>query len=709
MAIDTSTLPTRTPSELRAFVNGQRLRVSRTPDDVSEPNPPDDYGDDYWRYLTRRVALEGTCLLYQTYDGGGDENDWNLDIAPDAAHAWLLDPALLWALSTASGAPSSLNYQKVKRYHGVPVIECELTPDDGLHGRFTNDGLPIDGGSLFADGGEKQGQGPTCANVGVYGVFCGDFGHDGRPEIHPFDAFWRRYSLGTSSTINWDLGVFQDDSNRFNDDWSKPPIDIEFRIPFCVDFPVTVAGTSSVEAVFTIRKSPRCGVITKNVVSTGVASVERTFTGRTVRLMPTAENALTIIVKDGTGLPKSQFSLDVTDVHVTSVRTLGRWWLRSRWLSGYLDLRVSVGQDGFAYWSFDGPNSASAATAADDLDGVVAPTVSDRMAMVASPRRRNERGLESELHLADARLAPREQFSAIVVHQGADGRQVEATVEPRQEAVVDVDGSRVFLGAFDFFARARRGPRDAEGRSTRGALADLTPAICRLAGSTLVHRLRATPADLEIDEEVQFSVVARFAPFRNGVLFGEERSALSDILTAKSLESFDAQLTITVESFDGDSRVAVLNEDDVAALTNIEPPSRRSRHGVARLVRLGPFNGQPVSLVVTGMAIGTSGLKSEFRTEMSNVRVHNPADWLAEAMGTSFDDWRRTADRLAVDADRLPTDVNLSRRGIADAATSALAQVAAESSSPFEQVAGVAALLTRAEDLLVSLSGGSVD
>ena len=130
MTIDLAALPVRSPAQLRSFVAGQRVGALRRPSDVAEANPPEDSGDDYWRFLRRRAALEGTCLLYQTYDASGDENDWNLNIAPDAAHAWMLDPGLLVALAAASGSSEPIDLGEIKRFHGVPVIECELSPDD---------------------------------------------------------------------------------------------------------------------------------------------------------------------------------------------------------------------------------------------------------------------------------------------------------------------------------------------------------------------------------------------------------------------------------------------------------------------------------------------------------------------------------------------------------------------------------------------------
>ena len=219
MTIEVGSLPRRTAAQLRAFVRAQHVELERHPDAVS---PASTSSSTYWRYLVRRIPLEGECVYYQTYDASGDENDWNLNIAPDAAHDWLLDPEILQALSLFSGAPSLMEPCSVKCKEGYQVIEAELSPDNALYDKFVTAGLPISAGSWWPNEDENQGEGPTGVRVGVYGVFCGDYGHGGRPEVHPFDAFWRqRHRDGRAVSISWDLGVFQDDSNRFNSNWSS--------------------------------------------------------------------------------------------------------------------------------------------------------------------------------------------------------------------------------------------------------------------------------------------------------------------------------------------------------------------------------------------------------------------------------------------------------------------------------------------------------
>ena len=149
------------------------------------------------------------------------------------------------------------------------------------------------------DGAESKGLGPTGQRIGVYGAFVGDYGHDGRPEAHPFDALWRRFHEPRSREMSWDLSVIQDDSNRFNGDWSKAPIDVESRVPFCVDFPVTMRMSTRKGVVFTLTKSDLCAVIAKNTqAGQGSAAISESFTGCTVIFNPSAENRVDLLFEN---------------------------------------------------------------------------------------------------------------------------------------------------------------------------------------------------------------------------------------------------------------------------------------------------------------------------------------------------------------------------------------------------------------------------
>jgi hypothetical protein len=128
-------------------------------------------------------------------DAGGDEWDWEIRIVPDPPFRFILDRVV--ALMPASDRDQYL----VARERGQgPCVECEVTPDEDFRSGFP--------GRWGPRPGEK---------VAVYGPWVRDFGHGGRPEIHPCEALWwlgePRQGVATSRLV----AVVQDDSDRF--DW----------------------------------------------------------------------------------------------------------------------------------------------------------------------------------------------------------------------------------------------------------------------------------------------------------------------------------------------------------------------------------------------------------------------------------------------------------------------------------------------------------
>ncbi len=175
-----------------------------------------------WYPLDRfQHVLVGEMDHYNFYDGWGAEADWNLFIKPSPAFAFLLDDALPNA--------DLEDVHKCERTDGF-CMEAEVTPDEHY---YDNPFFP------------KNGSSPLVGhNIGVYGPWVAEEAHGWRPEIHPSQAIWWRDPAADGSSgvdlHDYHLLVVQDDSNRFdrNDDfsgnivrpWSKPPIDILFRI-----------------------------------------------------------------------------------------------------------------------------------------------------------------------------------------------------------------------------------------------------------------------------------------------------------------------------------------------------------------------------------------------------------------------------------------------------------------------------------------------
>ncbi len=712
MAVNVSTLPRRTPGALRAFVAAQRVRAQRHPDTV-EPGTPSEDGD-YWRYLRRRVALEGRCAYYQTYDLRGDENDWNLNIVPDESYRWMLDPALLLALSQASGSPSPIDLSEVKRMPedvGPKVIECELTPDDSLYDTFTPGGLPITSGGLVPDLAAQQGRGPTGAHVGVYGAFVGDFGHGGRPEIHPFDAFWRPFHTPTWSRIEWDLGVFQDDSNRFNRDWSRPPIDVELDVPFCIDFPVPASGPRDAEVRFALRRSPLCTKIAKNTrTQPGPATLTETFISRGPVHRPWQRTELRMIVEDHTGVPGRPFRLSLADVTYTSSGLVRR----RAWLAGSIRIRVAIQEDGYAYWRLTGPNSTTASTAGDDEPVVAGRGADDRdqsdeQAVDRASRQATFRVVETRpvLHEAGADVTNGALTAEVVVEIRTPGSETvtrgPVIVRPREEPELQVGGGHLSLESFDLFgavASVRGAPRSAVRHTV-----DITAALNRLAGLEESRRqLSPVPATIEVDPEIRIELVGRYVPYRDGSVQGEERSALSSALTAAANGRIRVQEVVVL--LEGATSGRLVTEHLV---TDAEPASRPE--GSPAPLRLNRRDAGRFELVIANLHEPTSitaditftdgaGLISSGRAHVQNYRLIDAHWWLTKAtrlVPGRLEKQLAAAERLSR---KNPTPGNEAALGLLQCAASHLADVKSRSMVPATQVAGIARIIIRVDEML---------
>lgn len=166
-------------------------------------------------------VLVGDVDRYGFYDGSGAEADWNIYIKPSPDFAFILDDAL------PNADPDQVH--QCERTSGY-CMEAEVTPDQNF---YDNPFFP------------KNDPSPMVGHaIGVYGPWVAEEAHGWRPEIHPAQALWWRdpapNSTATANLREYHLMVVQDDSNRFDrtDDysgnivrpWSKPPIDMEFRV-----------------------------------------------------------------------------------------------------------------------------------------------------------------------------------------------------------------------------------------------------------------------------------------------------------------------------------------------------------------------------------------------------------------------------------------------------------------------------------------------
>jgi hypothetical protein len=699
MAVDVGSLERRSSAALRAFARAQHVRVLRRPDIVEPANASGD--EDYWRFLVRRVPLEGICAHYQSYDASGDENDWNLNIVPDPQNQWLLDPGILHALSLFSGASSPIDLGEVKSYDGSRVIECELTPDDALYDKFSSGGLPITSGGWWPDGAEHEGQGPTGRRVGVYGVFAGDYGHGGRPEIHPFDAFWRRFHHARATSINWDLGVFQDDSNRFNGDWSRAPIDVEFRVPFCLDVPVTMRSAVTTRARFTLRRSSLCSVVGKNArARPGSDAVTETFSAPTVLLNRRARNRVEVTVVDETGIPGGPFGLGLGDVTYTPV---GIGVRRRAWLAGAIVIRIAVDQDGFAYWNLSGPNSRTAADA-QSSDGVV---VGDDLEVVTAAPSARRRGPEV-IRVVEARPLVGDDASlaaeVVIEHRPEVGAPVRRTltVRPREQSVLLADdggqGVAVELESFDLFATATVGAEAGPGTRVR---ADVSPVVGRLAGlGRLGRRLRSVPATIEVDDFVSVDVAARYAPFRDGEVQGEERSLLSETVTKAIGAPLDVRCDVRLTDAGGNVRRLAAPNGGTAVSAGDLPGVNATPRGTGQRLVVGPLGGEPTTVRVDAVVEDRFGLRARTSATVDNFRIVEPRPWVEQVAGVSLAELRRRRERIERASRSAPDPDALAAAGMIRCLLDVVEALDGQTAVPARRVAGAARLAKRVAELM---------
>ncbi len=709
MTIAVGTLPRRTAEQLRSFVRAQQVEVERHPEDVA---PASAAGSTYWRYLVGRTPLEGICVYYQTYDASGDENDWNLNIAPASAYTWLLDPPILQALSLFSGAPHLMEPCSVKCKEGYQVIEAELTPDDGLYDKFVTGGLPISSGSWPPNKDENQGEGPTGKRVGVYGVFCGDYGHGGRPEIHPFDAFWRqRHRDERAASMSWDLGVFQDDSNRFNSDWSRSPIDVEVRIPFCVDVPVTMRTATTARADFVVGRSDLCSVVGRNTRAAGAPDLTETFTARTVRLNPRLENRLEVTVRDVTGVAGRPFVLGFDDLSLTTVRSLGLFRMHA-WLAGRIVVRVAVEQDGFAYWNLRGPNSTTAADAKSDDSFSEAPgeVARDPVLTVATERDDGARMRAPRIIEAAPRvsLAPSPSIAVEVRTEmrGGDGgaRVGHVTVRPRETPWLldESTGRWSELESFDLFAMvAVEGASELArpGRAQRRSI-DITAAIGRLAGlERFGQRIRAPDATVEIDDELVISLRSFYVPYRDGEAMGEERSLVTDRLSEIDTGPTTVRADVWVTEADGRSQRHRIGRPDEHGSPDASPVKLEGTGDRHRLIVSGLAQ-RPVVVRLDASIEDEFGLRSDVAALAANFSVADARPWVESVCGVSLDVLRGRLDETARAARLAPTDSAIAAVGMLRTLVAGLSALGEDAAVSATRVAGVVRLCLRVQELL---------
>jgi hypothetical protein len=185
----------------------------------------------YWEPVDgRKHILVGELDNYSFYNPGTslnpldpsistDEADFNFMMYPDPPFRFLLDDVVA---RMSAGERDELHERR--RGPGF-CVEGEITPDEEYYNNF-----------WFRTERPYTSQ-LVGTTMGMYGLWVRDWGHGGRPEIHPSEVIWWRTgsfdNTGPHPFVRWTIIVLQDDSNRFDRDedydapvtrpWSKWP------------------------------------------------------------------------------------------------------------------------------------------------------------------------------------------------------------------------------------------------------------------------------------------------------------------------------------------------------------------------------------------------------------------------------------------------------------------------------------------------------
>jgi len=339
------------------------------------------------------------------------------------------------------------------------------------------------------------------------------------------------------------------------------------------------------------------------------------------------------------------------DLTYTVTRRLGR--LRKRaWLAGTIVVRIAVDQDGFAYWNLSGPNSPSAADAQSDKAISAAAGPSQVMPAAAAGR-----GPPLEvIQVVEARPIvsssekPTLAAEVAIEHRLASGRPARRTltIRPRDQPVVVIeagDGRRsIELESFDLFASASVAEATDPGNRMR---IDISAAIGRLAGvERLGRELRSVPTMIEVDDFVRVEVSARYAPYRNGSVQGEERSLLSQSITSAIGGPFDVRCDVRLVAADGIVRRLYAPTDQPAAPAGDPPALTITPEKAGHRIVIGPLGAEPTTVRLDATVQDSFGLQAPASAWVDNYRVVEPRRWLEEAAEISLDELRRRRERL---------------------------------------------------------------
>jgi hypothetical protein len=206
------------------------------------------------------------------------------------------------------------------------------------------------------------------------------------------------------------------------------------------------------------------------------------------------------------------------------------------------------------------------------------------------------------------------------------------------------------LESFTLFAAGSLAARQSAAARVR---ADIGETILRLAGLyELGSEIPRRMDEVEVDEFVTIDLRSRYAPYRDGKVQGEERSAIADALAKADTGpvEFGGEVKfIGAVPWPRRLRLADSPSGDRGPV-QIEP------RGDGYQLVIGPLGEVPVIVEVNAVAEDRFGLRSPVTVLASNVRITEAQAWTEWATGTSLADLRRQLERLEADARSAPTN-----------------------------------------------------
>ncbi|MBI4508029.1 MAG: hypothetical protein HY698_00235 [Deltaproteobacteria bacterium] len=233
------------------------------------------YGKRNWNPLdSYKRTLCATLNDHKTYDGQGEEMDWNHFMLPTWAYKNLISDAERIVNQTVGLLPAVNEWHKCKvNTTGVPFSETCMETEVSPPGTFwKNEWFPVPDSDFWGDNTGDPKSPLEGKVVCTHGPWVREAWHDNRPEIHPSNLIWWNGNQGARGGIfdrpflgddyhrepHLMLMLMPDTSERFHDKgrydisgtppsnwrpWSQGPIAGEFRVAFKVPLDSTQVPT----------------------------------------------------------------------------------------------------------------------------------------------------------------------------------------------------------------------------------------------------------------------------------------------------------------------------------------------------------------------------------------------------------------------------------------------------------------------------------